>query len=90
VVHLEGASPIGIEVFGTIRSRGTQDENFKAVEVEYTPDTKAIDITIFEERRGISVPLHMKFNYVPSLGSIPIHEIEDGRSMRIKDFYWRL
>jgi fatty acid synthase subunit beta len=90
VIHLEGASPIGIEVFGAIRSRGTQDEKFKAVEVEYTPDTKAIDITIFEERRGISVPLHMKFNYVPSLGSIPIHEIEDGRNMRIKDFYWRL
>ena len=90
IIKLEGATPIGIEVFGAIRSHGIQQEDFKAVEVKYTPGTKAIDITIFEERRGVSVPLYLKFNYVPSLGSIPIHEVADGRNMRIKDFYWRL
>jgi fatty acid synthase subunit alpha, fungi type len=90
VIHLEGATPIGIKVFGAIRSHGTQKEDFKAVEVEYTPGTKAIDITIFEERRGIAVPLYMGFKYDPSLGSTPIHEIADGRNTRIKNFYWRL
>lgn len=90
VIHLEGLAPVGIEVFGAIRSHGTRKENFKAVEVKYTPRTKAIDITIFEERRGAAVPLYMKFNYVPSLGSTPIHEVADGRNVRIKDFYWRL
>ena len=88
VIHLEGSTPIGVQVFGAIRSRGTGKENFKAVEIKYT--SGAIDITIFEERRGVAVPLHMKFNYVPSLGSIPIHEVADGRNVRIKDFYWRL
>jgi fatty acid synthase subunit alpha len=90
IIHLEGATPIGIEVFGALRSHGSSKEGFKAVEIKYTPGTKTIGITIFEERRGVSVPLHMKFNYVPSLGSIPIHEVADGRNSRIKDFYWRL
>lgn len=90
VIRLEGATPTRIEVFGAIRSCGSQKEDFKAVEIKYTPGTKAIDITIFEERRGVAVPLYLKFNYVPSLGSVPIHEVVDGRNLRIKDFYWRL
>lgn len=90
VVRLEGATPSGIEVFGSIRSYGSQKEDFKAVEIKYIPKTKAIDITVFEECRGVAVPLFMKFNYVPSLGSAPIHEVTDGRNLRIKDFYWRL
>ena len=90
VIRLQGSVPTGIDVFGAIRSYGPQKEDFKAVEINYTPGTKAIDITIFEERRGATVPLSMKFNYVPSLGSVPIHEVADGRNLRIKDFYWRL
>jgi fatty acid synthase subunit beta len=90
VIHLEGAAATGIEVFGSIRSHGPQKEDFKAVEIKYTHETKVIDITVFEERRGVGVPLSMKFNYVPSLGSAPIHEVADGRNVRIKDFYWRL
>lgn len=90
VIHLQGATPTGIDVFGAIRSYGSQKVDFKAVEIKYAPGTKAIDITIFEERRGVAVPISMKFNYVPSLGSVPIHEVADGRNLRIKDFYWRL
>lgn len=90
VIRLQGATPIGIDVFGAIRSHGPQKEDFKAIEVNYTPETKSINITVFEERRGVSVPLSLKFNYVPSLGSVPIHEVADGRNLRIKDFYWRL
>lgn len=90
IIRLEGATPIGIDIFGAMRSHGTQKEDFKAVEINYTPGTKAIDITIFEERRGVAVPLSMQFIYIPSLGSTPIHEVVDGRNMRIKDFYWRL
>lgn len=89
-IHLEGATPTRVEVFGAVRSHGSLKEDFRAVEIKYTPSTGAIDITIFEERRGVSVPLQMKFNYVPSLGSVPIHEVADGRNLRIKDFYWRL
>ena len=90
IIHLEGSMPIGVEVYGSIRSHGSQKGDFKAVEIRYTPRTKAIDITVFEERRGVAVPLSMKFDYVPSLGSVPIHEVADGRNLRIKDFYWRL
>ena len=90
IIHLEGPTPTGIEVFGSIRSHAPQKGDFEAVEVRYTPKTKAIDITIFEERCGIAVPLSMEFIYVPSLGSVPTHEVADGRNLRIKDFYWRL
>jgi len=90
VIHLEGATPTGVDVFGAIRSYGPQKEDFNAVKIRYTPGTGAIDITVFEERRGIAVPLSMKFNYVPSLGSVPIHEVSDGRNLCIKEFYWRL
>ena len=82
--------PVGIDVFGAIRSHGLLKEDFKAVEIKYTPGTKAINITIFEERRGVAVPLSMKFNYVPSLGSVPIHEVADGCNLRVEGFYWRL
>jgi fatty acid synthase subunit alpha len=56
----------------------------------YTPSSGLIDIIIFEERRGISVPLLLHFEYKPSMGSAPIHEIADGRNECIKQFYWRL
>ena len=90
VVHLKGSTPTGVEVFGSIRSYGTQKVDFKAVQIKYTPGTKVIDITVFEERRGVAIPLSMKFTYVPSVGSVPIHEVADRRNLRIKDFYWRL
>jgi len=61
VIHLEGTTPTGIDVFGAIRSYGPQQEDFNAVKIKYTPGTGAIDITVFEERRGIAVPLSMKF-----------------------------
>ena len=47
-------------------------------------------MTIFEERRGVSVPLSLYFQYKPSMSSIPIHEIARGRNYRIKQFYWKL
>ena len=81
VIRLQGATPIGIDVFGAIRYDGPQKEDFKAVEINYTPGNKAIDITIFEERHGVTVPLSMRFNYIPSLGSVPIHEVADSQQL---------
>ena len=36
------------------------------------------------------MPLHLKFQYEPSTGSVPIREIADDRNLRIKQFYWKL
>lgn len=47
-------------------------------------------ITIFEERRQVSAPLTLQFEYKPSTGSTPIHETIEGRNNRIKAFYWKL
>lgn len=72
------------------RFYGPHDPSFKATEVIYNASTNLIDATIYEERRQVSVPLTLQFEYKPSMGSAPIHEIVAGRNTRIKAFYWKL
>jgi fatty acid synthase subunit alpha len=38
-------------------------DGFKPVDILYTPSSGHINITIFEERRGVSVPLLLHFQY---------------------------
>jgi fatty acid synthase subunit beta len=83
-------SPSSVNVYGAARSYGAHDDRFKAVQILYSSSSGRIDITIFEERRGVSVPLSLHFEYKPSMGSTPIHEIAEGRNDRIKQFYWTL
>jgi fatty acid synthase subunit alpha len=89
-VRYAKGSPISLSVYGAARSYGGHDEDFKAVDVAYRSDSQLIEFTLYEERREVSVPLHLQFQYRPSMGSAPIHEVTEGRNQRIKDFYWRL
>lgn len=79
-----------VTFYGAARSYGPHKDNFKAVEINYSTDTKAIDVTMFEDRRDVSVPLSLKFQYKPSCPFAPIHEVAAGRNTRIKEFYWKL
>lgn len=90
VVDVEGESPTSVTVFGAGRSYGLHKSDFKAVEITYTSSSSLINVTFFEDRQDVSVPLFFQFKYVPSMGSMPIHEVSEGRNGRIKDFYWRL
>ena len=92
VVVKTGANgvPISVAIYGAARSYGEHIPDFKALEIVYKAETKAIDLTLFEERTGSSIPLSLKFKYVPSQGFAPIHEVEEGRNRRIKQFYWKL
>jgi fatty acid synthase subunit alpha len=83
-------SPTSITVYGAARSYGPHKNGFKALEIIYTPVSGLIDVTIFKERREVSVPLSLHFQYMPSMGSIPIHEIAEGCNNCIKQFYWKL
>jgi fatty acid synthase subunit alpha len=83
-------SPTSLNVYGAARSHGPHKDGFKAVDILYSSSSGRIDITIFEERRNVSVPLSLHFEYKPSMGSVPIHEIAEGRNHRIKQFYWKL
>jgi fatty acid synthase subunit alpha len=85
-----GNVPASIALHGGVRSHGSQQPEFKAVEVKFDSSTKRINMVIYEERRGSSVPLHLQFQYRPDTGYAPIHEISEGRNHRIKEFYWRL
>jgi fatty acid synthase subunit alpha len=83
-------SPTSDIVHGAARSFGSHKDGFKAVDILYTLSSGHITITVFEKRRGISVPLLLHFQYKPSMGSACIHEIADGRHERIKQFDWKL
>src|ERR1700728_3115493 len=75
IVGLADSLPSSMTVYGAARSYGTHIPDFKAVEIQYTATSKLIDVTIFEERKGVSVPLHLRFAYKPSMGSTPIHGV---------------
>ncbi|KAI0350257.1 hypothetical protein OH77DRAFT_1499100 [Trametes cingulata] len=90
VVETDGSRPTKISVFGAARSHGEHDPSFKAVEASFNAATSTINVTILEERRGVAVPLELRFVYKPSMGFAPIHEIADDRNTRIKAFYWKL
>ncbi|KAG6910835.1 hypothetical protein DXG01_007150 [Tephrocybe rancida] len=79
-----------VSFYGAARSYGPHKDDFKALEIKYTAATKAIDVTMFEDRRDVSVPLSLQFLYKPSSGYAPIHEVATGRNTRIKEFYWKL
>ena len=83
-------SPTSVTVYGSARSHGSHKPEFKAVEIVYNASSSLIDLTMFEDRRDVSVPLSLHFQYKPSMASMPIHEIAEGRNDRIKQFYWKL
>ncbi|KAI0635636.1 fatty acid synthase [Trametes polyzona] len=90
VVESDGTRPTKISLYGGARSHGEHDPSFKAVEATFDPAASRITVTIFEERRGSSVPLDLHYIYKPSQGFAPIHEVADDRNKRIKAFYWKL
>ncbi|KAL5526485.1 FAS2 [Sanghuangporus sanghuang] len=90
VVQLSDGVPSSIALYGSARSFGSHAPEFKAVDVTYDADTRKIAVMMFEDRRGVSVPLTFVFYYRPDMGFAPIHEIAEGRNRRIKEFYWKL
>lgn len=90
VVKFNGSTPDSLVVYGAARSYGEHKVDFKAVEITFDHAAQRIDVTLFEDRRDVSVPLYLQFQYKPSQGFAPIHEIATGRNTRIKEFYWKL
>lgn len=90
VIAMEDGSPTSLVIYGGGRSHGAHKPDFKAVEIKYSVSSKLIDVTFYEDRRDVSVPLALQFKYVPSAGATPIQEVAVGRNRRIKEFYWKL
>ncbi|KAI0749711.1 fatty acid synthase [Daedaleopsis nitida] len=90
IVETDGSRPVKVSLYGAARSHGVHDPCFKVVEVSFSAETSTINLTLFEERRGVAVPLHFHFQYKPSMGFAPIHEVSEDRNTRIKQFYWKL
>lgn len=79
-----------ISLYGAARSFGPHPADFKAVEAKFDSSSSQIKVTVNEERKGVSIPLTLIYTYRPDQGYAPIHEVMEGRTTRIKDFYWRL
>ncbi|RPD59601.1 fatty acid synthase [Lentinus tigrinus ALCF2SS1-6] len=90
VVETDGSRPTKISLYGAARSHGVHDPAFKVVETTFDASTSRINVTLFEERRGVAVSLPFYFQYKPEMGFAPIHEVADDRNLRIKQFYWKL
>jgi len=90
VVKYAGSLPLSVTVYGAARSYGEHVPTFKVFSIVFNPETKLIDLTLFEERQDVAVPLSLQFQYCPSQGFAPIHEIASSRNKRIKQFYWKL
>ena len=90
IVDLENGLPVSIALYGSARSHGVHKPDFKAVEAKYDAASRIINLTLFEDRRDVSVPLYLQFEFKPSMPFAPIHEVAADRNKRIKEFYWRL
>jgi fatty acid synthase subunit alpha, fungi type len=84
VIEYAESLPSSVTVYGAARSYGEHIPTFKALDIVFNPETKLIDLTIFEERQDIGVPFSLQIQYKPSQGFTPIHEIATGRNERIK------
>lgn len=83
-------TPSALVLFGSARSFGEHKPEFKAVEARFDASKSQINLTLYEDREDSSVPLYLHYEYKPSQGWAPIHEVAGDRNTRIKDFYWRL
>ncbi|KAK7462196.1 fatty acid synthase alpha subunit Lsd1 [Stygiomarasmius scandens] len=72
-IALNGSVPSSITLYGAARFCGVHKPDFKAVEILFNDKTNVIDLTMFEDRLDVSVPLHLQFLYKSSMGSAPIH-----------------
>ena len=90
VIDTENGLPTAVTLYGAARSHGEHKRDFKAVEVKYDAASHRIHVTLFEDRRDVSVPLSLEFEYKPEMGFAPIHEITNNRNKHIKEFYWQL
>jgi fatty acid synthase subunit alpha len=80
VVKYAGSLPLSVTVYGAARFYGGHIPTFKALNIIFNPETKLINLTLFEERQDVAIPLSLQFQYCPSQGFAPIHEIASGRS----------
>lgn len=68
VVKYAGSLPLLVTVYGAARSYGEHIPTFKVLSIIFNPETKLIDLTLFEERQDVAVPLSLQFQYCPSQG----------------------
>jgi fatty acid synthase subunit alpha len=65
-VRMLDGQPNHISVHSAAHSFGGHQPDFLAVDINYDASSCLIDLTLFEEQRGSTIPLHLQFKYEPS------------------------
>ena len=65
LVKYAGSLPLLVTVYGAARSYGEHIPTFKALSIVFNPETKLIDLTLFEEHQDVAIPLLLQFQYCP-------------------------
>jgi fatty acid synthase subunit alpha len=65
-VRMLDGQPNHISVHGAACSFGGHQPDFLAVDINYDASSRLIDLTLFEEQQGSTIPLHLQFKYKPS------------------------
>ncbi len=89
-IKLLDGKAVKVDLYGAARSFGSHPADFHAVEMSFDAGSRAITLTLFEERKGSNLPMTFRFNYRPDQPFAPIHEVVEGRNKAIKEFYWKL
>ena len=83
-------APVGVPLYGAVRSFGAHKPTFEAVAVTYDASASSIAAVVNEDSQDATIPLEYTLIYCPDQGFAPIHEVTEGHNRRIKAFYWRL
>ncbi|PWN49564.1 fatty acid synthase [Violaceomyces palustris] len=89
-VFSPSGEPLSLTAYGGARSFGRHEDSFKSVEIIKDLDSSSIDVVVFEERLGESIPLKLRFTYHPDESMAPIREVGEGRNDQIKQFFWKV
>jgi len=93
VIKIEDGQIMSLQIFDK-EVMGTSDK--PAVEAHLPskkPDqdsVKTIFVNMYEKKGNQFIPLTLIFKYMPSQGYAPVHEVMEGRNLRIKGFFFFL
>jgi len=90
VVTNQGSAPGHVTIYGGAHSYRLHKPDFKALEIVFQSSSNLIDITLYKDHQDVFLPLILEFQYCPSSGYAPIHELAAGQNKHIKEFYWKL
>ena len=75
-------APVGVSLYGAVRSLGVHKPTFEAVAMNYDASASSIAVVVNEDSQDATIPLEFTFIYRPDQGFAPIHKDTGSQSRR--------